>query len=85
MSRREKRLEAIRNNPKDVRFDDLCACAASYGFIHDRTAGSHHIYRHEQPPHRMLDLQPGKDGKAKEYQVKDFLAALDDIFPELDQ
>ncbi len=85
MSKAEKRLEAIRTNPKNVRFEDLCSAAERLGFVHERTSGSHHIFRHPGPPAETLDLQPGKDGKAKPYQVDDFLEAIDRLFPELDQ
>jgi predicted RNA binding protein YcfA (HicA-like mRNA interferase family) len=82
MSQAEKRLEAIRNNPKNVDFDELCWAATRSGFVLERTSGSHRIFRHPDDPEEMLDLQPGRDGKAKPYQVKDFLEALDRLFPE---
>jgi len=53
--------------------------AEELGFEHVRTAGSHHLFHHpgasmvrEQFP-RPLNLQKGRDGKAKAYQVKQML------------
>jgi predicted RNA binding protein YcfA (HicA-like mRNA interferase family) len=81
VSQAEKRLQAIRNNPNNVWFDDLVACAEWAGFVQASGAGSHRIYRHPGPPTRMVNFQRKGDGKAKPYQVKQFLEALDAIFP----
>ncbi len=84
MTKAEKRLDAIRNNPNDVRFEDLCGAAVASGFVHVRTNASHRIYRHPDHPEEMLNLQPGPNGKAKPYQVIQFLKAHDRLFPEQD-
>ena len=44
MSRRDKRLEKIRHNPKNVSFEELQTILLSFGFKLDRVAGSHHIF-----------------------------------------
>ncbi len=44
MSKREKRLQKLRQNQKDVSFDDLKRVLEDYGFEHVRTAGSHHTF-----------------------------------------
>jgi len=44
MTRREKLLAAIRNNPKDVRFVDACKAAEAIGFIRAGGKGSHTVY-----------------------------------------
>lgn len=84
MSKAEKRLDAIRNNPRNVAFGDLCVAVLQAGFRHVRTKGDHQIYRHADHPEEMLNLQPRPDGKAKYFQVLQFLAALDRMFPEED-
>lgn len=38
--------------------------------------GSHHIYSHELG--FMLSIQPGKDGSAKPYQIKQLIAFLEE-------
>jgi predicted RNA binding protein YcfA (HicA-like mRNA interferase family) len=84
MSKAEKRLEAIRANPNDVRFETLISVAERLGFVHLGTGGSHGQYRHPGPPPEHLTLQPRSDGKAKPYQVKQFLQAVDRLFEEQD-
>lgn len=76
MSKSEKLLAAIRNNPAGVRFDDATNVAASY-FGKPRISGSHHVYT--VPGGLRINLQPGKDGKAKSYQIDQLLAAIDSL------
>jgi hypothetical protein len=66
--------------PQDLRFEEACALAGQLGFEEVRRTGSHRIYRHargrrirEQFP-LPLNLQCGKNGKAKVYQVRQMLA-----------
>lgn len=44
MSQREKLIESIRNNPKDVGFDDACKVAEWLGFIHKGGKGAHRAF-----------------------------------------
>lgn len=44
MSRRAKRRQKIAQNPANVRFSNLQYLLEDYGFILDRTRGSHHIF-----------------------------------------
>jgi predicted RNA binding protein YcfA (HicA-like mRNA interferase family) len=71
-----KTLAKARNNPADVRFSDLLGLVVALGWQADRTSGSHQIFRHPLGAER-LNLQPGKDGKAKPYQVRQILDAID--------
>ncbi len=57
-----------RNNPADVRFSDLLGLIVALGWQSQRLTGSHRIFEHPIGAER-LNLQPGKDGKAKPYQV----------------
>ena len=45
MTRREKELERIRNNPTNVRFEDLDRLLRSYGFERRPPRGSHYFYK----------------------------------------
>ena len=79
MSKAEKLLAAVRNNPRGVRFDDLVRLVKALGFVLDRQGGSSHaIYVHatrlEIP---FLNLQPAKSGMAKGYQVEQVLDRVD--------
>ena len=76
MVRKANLLARVRNNPRDVRFSDLVTLVEATGFVFKRQPGSHRQYWH--PEARVsLNLQPDKNGKAKPYQVRDFLEAVD--------
>jgi len=76
MGRHEKRLEAIRNNPSDVAWTDLVnICDVCFGRSR-RGRGSHLIYDTPWMDNPVLVLQPRK-GKAKPYQVRQVLKAID--------
>jgi predicted RNA binding protein YcfA (HicA-like mRNA interferase family) len=79
MSKAEKLLAAIRNNPADVRFDDLVRLLKVLGFQHDRDNGSHQIYIHTRRPQSIprVNIQPTHNGLAKVYQVKQVLSIVD--------
>jgi predicted RNA binding protein YcfA (HicA-like mRNA interferase family) len=44
MSKRKKRLERLRQNPKNVSLDDLQIVLEDYGFEFKQTVGSHHTF-----------------------------------------
>lgn len=71
-----KRLEAIRANPKDVRFDELCRILERLGFEEVRRRGSHRIFR-KAGVADLVNLQSTADGKAKRYQVDQVLELID--------
>jgi predicted RNA binding protein YcfA (HicA-like mRNA interferase family) len=75
---KRKLLERARNNPQDVRFTDFVALAEALGYRLDRTQGSHRVYVHPALP-LHLNVQPRKDGKAKDYQVRRLLRDIDDF------
>lgn len=65
------------NAPQNTRFADLCHLAEAFGYALDRVSGSHHIFVHPQAT-RPLNLQNDK-GKAKPYQVKQFLRDIEEF------
>jgi predicted RNA binding protein YcfA (HicA-like mRNA interferase family) len=75
VANKRKLLERVRNNPRDVRFSDLVSLLEAHGFVLDRVEGSHRVYKHAKV-REMLNIQPRKDGKAKPYQVREFLARV---------
>lgn len=81
MTQRAKLMETIRQNPRDVRFADLLRAVEASGFELVRTRGSHRNYRHAIHRKAALNLQP-KAGKAKPYQVLQFLAPIANV-PDL--
>ena len=61
---------------RNVRFEDACRLAESFGFWLDRTSGSHRIFRHRRG--LMLNLQPDRNGQAKRYQLRQLLDLVEE-------
>jgi len=71
-------LTQMKRNPKDVRFTDLCKVCENF-FGKSRTgAGSHRIYKTPWQGDSRINIQNHK-GKAKAYQVKQVLLALEKL------
>ncbi len=75
MSKLEKLVRAIRNNPANVRFDDVCKIAENIGFRLRGQSGSHRTYARPDEP-VLLNFQDIK-GKAKPYQVRQLIEMMD--------
>ncbi len=71
MTRSDKLLETARNNPAGLRFADFETLLARSGWLMDRQGGSHRVWY--SPKGSRLSIQEGKAGKAKPYQVRQFL------------
>lgn len=67
-----KVLEKATNNPGGIRFSEFVALAEALGYDLARVRGSHRLYAHPLIPDH-LNIQPGSDGKAKDYQVRKLL------------
>jgi hypothetical protein len=68
----------MKQNPKNVRFADLCKVCENY-FGKPRNRGSSHkIYKTSWQGDPRINIQNNK-GKAKAYQVKQVLLALDKL------
>ena len=68
--------EAIKEiNEGQVRFKRLVTICESY-FGKSRIAGSHHIFKTPWPGDPRLNLQEEQGGKAKPYQVRQVIQAL---------
>ena len=73
-----KILEALRNNPKQVRFADLARVCDKY-FGEPRQAGtSHRVYRTPWTGDPRVNIQNEK-GRAKAYQVRQVLKAIEKL------
>ena len=75
MSQLEKLIGSIRNNPKDVRFEDACQVAELLGFIHKSGKGHHRAYSREGEP-TLLNFQ-NRQGKIKPYQARQLIEMVD--------
>ncbi len=74
MTKREL-YEEFKRHPNDVRFNDLCRAAEIFGFRFRGGKGSHRIYV-RQGVKELLNFQNVR-GKAKPYQVKQFLKTVE--------
>ena len=71
-----KILERMRREPKNVRFSDLLkVCEKSFGKPR-QSASSHVIFKTPWPGDPRVNIQNDK-GKAKAYQVRQVLLAID--------
>ncbi|MEQ8188758.1 MAG: type II toxin-antitoxin system HicA family toxin [Candidatus Eremiobacterota bacterium] len=73
-----KKIEAykkLKQNPKNIRFSEVCSIAELFGFINKNTEGSHRVYTQEGI-FEILNFQNMK-GKAKPYQVKQFIKIIE--------
>ncbi|MGB8379927.1 MAG: toxin HicA [Dermatophilaceae bacterium] len=68
-------LIATRANPKNVRYADLHRVCEHY-FGPPRTTGSHAVFRTPWPSDPRVNIQ-NDHGKAKPYQVRQVLAAIE--------
>lgn len=76
MNRIAKILDKMQRSPTNVRFEELDHFCRFY-FGEPRQDGtSHKVYRTPWPGDPRVNIQRGKDGKAKAYQVRQVLAAI---------
>jgi len=54
VSKKDKLLKAIRNNPKDVRFEDLKKLLLAHGYEANNTGGSHWVFRKNGYPDEVV-------------------------------
>ncbi len=67
--------EELKRNTKNVKFEKICRAAELFGFKFRGGKGSHRIYV-KRDVREMLNFQNVK-GKAKSYQVKQFLRIVE--------
>lgn len=73
MTKREKLLEKARSNPGGLSFSDFETLLEQCGWKFKRQTGSHRFWK--APNGSVVPIQPDR-GKAKEYQVKQFLRIM---------
>lgn len=73
----DKIIDAMKRKPRDIRFKDLAkVCNAYFGAPRNKGT-SHHIYKTPWQGDPRVNIQKGKNGKAKPYQVKQVLKAIE--------
>ena len=78
MTKYDDILRQMEQNPKDVRFSDLCKVCDSYFGEARKKRNSHRIYKTPWQGNPRINIQSEK-GKAKAYQVKQVLLALEEL------
>ena len=78
---KRKLLEKVLASPKNVQFSDMISLVEAFGFRLSRVRGSHFIFAHPNIP-ELVNLQE-KNGKAKPYQVRQFLQLVEQYDLEL--
>jgi len=78
---KHKLLEKILAGSKNVQFRDMMSLVEAFGFRLSRINGSHFIFVHPEIP-ELVNLQEHK-GKAKPYQVRQFLQLVEQYDLEL--
>lgn len=79
----KKLLIQIKNNPRNVRFVDLVKVCDYYFGKPRQKRTSHHIYKTPWQGDPRVNIQNNK-GKAKPYQVKQVIAAIEKLEMEQD-
>ena len=81
VTKREKLLKRIRHNPRNVSFQDMRTLLEAFGFVLDRTRGSHHSFVGWVGEQKVLLVIPYKH-PLKEVYAKKALALIDAIEAE---
>ena len=72
-------ISSMRDNPQSVRFADLeKVCDSLFGEARQK-ATSHSVYKTPWQGDPRINIQKDKGGKAKAYQVKQVLQAIDKL------
>lgn len=76
-------LAEMREHPAGIRFADACK-VATHDFGQPRQNGtSHKVWKMPWPGDPRINMQAGEGGKAKAYQVRQAVAAIDTLLARL--
>jgi predicted RNA binding protein YcfA (HicA-like mRNA interferase family) len=75
MTRKQKLIQKLLSGSKNIRFSEAQTAIEAFGFRLARVSGSHYIYTHPDLP-ELINLQH-VGGKAKPYQIKQFLEIVE--------
>ncbi len=81
MSKRQKRLERIRQNPNNVSLADLRTVLEDYGFEYKKTVGSHYTFTYEFGGETRLFVVPFRR-PVKPIYIKQALRIIDQIIQD---
>lgn len=72
----EQKLKQFKKNPKDVKFSELCNICDFYFGEPRQSGSSHRVYKTPWRGDPRVNIQNSK-GKAKAYQVRQILKAIE--------
>ncbi len=72
-------LAEMRKNPAGIRFSDACKVATHYFGQPRQNGTSHKVWKMPWPGDPRINMQAGDGGKAKPYQVRQAVAAIDTL------
>jgi hypothetical protein len=75
-------LVEMRSNPAGVRFADACKVVTHFFGEARHKGSSHRVWKMPWAGDPRINLQPGLGGKAKPYQVRQVLQAIDRLLQE---
>ena len=75
----EKLLQSIRKTQKNVKFSKLEKICNHYFGVARQRGTSHVVYKMPWLGDPRVNIQKGKNGEAKPYQIKQVVAAIDKI------
>ena len=76
-------LDQMRNNPKGIKYKDLCKVCDAYFGEPRQSGSSHRVYKTPWHGDPRVNIQDSK-GKAKPYQVRQVLQAIERMEEEGD-
>jgi hypothetical protein len=75
-------LEELRRSPTGVRLRDACKVATHFFGQPRQRGSSHEVWKMPWAGDPRINLQPAPDGKAKAYQVRQLVRAVDRLLQE---
>ncbi len=72
----------MRNSPQNIRYEDVKRVCEYYFGQSRSNATSHCVFKTPWQGDPRVNIQQGKNGKAKAYQVKQVLAAIDRLLAQ---
>jgi predicted RNA binding protein YcfA (HicA-like mRNA interferase family) len=75
LTKKQKLILKLLSGSKNIRFSEVQTAIEAFGFHLTRINGSHHIYSHPDVS-ELINLQ-NVNGKAKPYQIKQFLEIVE--------
>lgn len=82
MGKCDKILAKANASNSSLTFAEICKLAECYGWEFRRISGSHHHYSNKElaiTQGHYMNFQPDKTGKAKAYQVRQLLDAIENL------